>query len=79
MKLGVISDGISRDLAHALDVMDEFDLGYAELQFVWDKEVGDHSADEIARIKALLEDHGKPVSQSKSRGYLLQPLCRKPR
>ena len=62
MKLGVISDGISRDLAHALDVMDEFDLGYAELQFVWDKEVGDHSADEIARIKALLEDHGKPVS-----------------
>ena len=29
MKLGVICDGISRDLRHAVDVMDEFDLEYA--------------------------------------------------
>ncbi|MEM8702614.1 MAG: sugar phosphate isomerase/epimerase family protein [Pseudomonadota bacterium] len=62
MKLGVICDGISRDLAHALTVMDEFGLGYAELQFVGEKEVGDHSSQEIAGIKALLEQHGKPVS-----------------
>ena len=38
MKLGVICDGISRDLAHSVDVMDEFGLEYAELQFV-----GDHA------------------------------------
>ena len=62
MKLGVICDGVSRDLAHTLNVMDEFDLEYAELQFVWDKEVGDHDADEIAGIKALLKGHGTPVS-----------------
>lgn len=62
MKLGVITDGISRDLEHALTVMDEFGLEYAELQFVWDKEVGDHSTEEIGRIKALLEARGKPVS-----------------
>lgn len=62
MKLGVICDGISRDLAHAIDVMDEFGLEYAELQFVGEKEVGDHSAKEIREIKALLEDRGKPVS-----------------
>ncbi|WP_306144631.1 sugar phosphate isomerase/epimerase [Roseibium sp. MMSF_3412] len=62
MKLGVICDGISRDLAHALTVMDEFGLDYAELQFVGEKEVGDHSSQEIAGIKALLEKHGKPVS-----------------
>ena len=62
MKLGVICDGISRDLAHALKVMDEFGLEYAELQFVGEKEVGDHSAAEIAEMKALLEGHGKPVS-----------------
>ena len=62
MKLGVICDGISRDLAHALTVMDEFGLDYAELQFVGEKEVGDHSSQEIAGIKALLEQHGKPVS-----------------
>lgn len=62
MKLGVICDGISRDLAHAVDVMDEFGLTYAELQFVGDKEVGDHSAEEIAEIDALLRGRGKPVS-----------------
>ena len=62
MKLGVICDGISRDLAYALSVMDEFDLEYAELQFVGEKEVGDHSAQEIANIKALLAGRGKPVS-----------------
>ena len=62
MKLGVISDGISRDLAHALSVMDEFGLAYAELQFVGDKEVGDHSAAEIADIKALLSRYNKHVS-----------------
>ena len=42
--------------------MDEFDLTYAELQFVGDKEVGDHSAAEIAEIDQLLRGRGKPVS-----------------
>ncbi len=62
MKLGVICDGISRDLDHALNVMDEFGLEYAELQFVGDKEVGDHSREESLEIKRLLDAHGKPVS-----------------
>ncbi len=62
MKLGVICDGISRDLTHAVKVMDEFDLEFAELQFVGDKEVGDHSKQEIAQIKDLLQGHGKAVS-----------------
>lgn len=62
MKLGIICDGISRDLKHTVDVMDEFGLHYAELQFVGDKEVGDHSAEEIREIDRLLRDRGKPVS-----------------
>ena len=62
MKLGVICDGISRDLAHTVDVMDEFGIDYAELQFVGSKEVGDHTAAEIQEIDALLRDRGKPVS-----------------
>ena len=62
MKLGVICDGISRDLKHAVDVMDEFDLTYAELQFVGDTEVGDHTKAEIAEMDQLLRDRGKPVS-----------------
>ncbi len=62
MKLGVICDGISRDLNHAVSVMDEFGLEYAELQFVGDTEVGDHSKQEVAEIDSLLRDRGKPVS-----------------
>ena len=62
MKLGVICDGISRDLEHAVDVMDEFGLEYAELQFVGDAEVGDHTPAQIADIDRLLRDRGKPVS-----------------
>ncbi|MEM6565192.1 MAG: sugar phosphate isomerase/epimerase family protein [Pseudomonadota bacterium] len=62
MKLGVICDGISRDLNHTVDVMDAFGLEYAELQFVGDTEVGDHSAQEIREIDTLLRDRGKPVS-----------------
>ena len=62
MKLGVICDGISRDLTRAVDVMDVFGLEYAELQFVGEKEVGDHSQEEIQTIDRLLRDRGKPVS-----------------
>ncbi|WP_298837908.1 sugar phosphate isomerase/epimerase [uncultured Roseobacter sp.] len=62
MKLGVICDGISRDLARAVDVMDDFGLTYAELQFVGDTEVGDHSPEQIRQIDTLLRDRGKPVS-----------------
>jgi len=62
MKLGVICDGISRDLSHALSVMQEFGLEYAELQFVGDTEVGDHSKQEINEIKTLLERNNTPVS-----------------
>ncbi len=62
MKLGVITDGISRDLGHALAVMDEFGLEYAELQFLWDKEVGDLDAEERKRALELVGKHRKKVS-----------------
>ncbi|MBT8413465.1 MAG: sugar phosphate isomerase/epimerase [Boseongicola sp.] len=62
MKLGVICDGISRDLRKAISVMDEFDLEYAELQFVGETEVGDHSPAEVKEMDRLLRDRGKPVS-----------------
>lgn len=61
MKLGVICDGISRDLAHTLDVMAEFGIAYAELQFVWDAEVGDHSPQQVREIDAMLRARGVPV------------------
>ena len=57
MKLGVITDGISTDLEHALKVMNETGLEYAELQFVWDKEIGDQTEEEIQKIKELLAQY----------------------
>lgn len=61
MKLGVITDGISRDFGHALKVAREFGLDYAELQYIWDKEIGDHDKREMAKIKSLLNDYGMKV------------------
>jgi len=62
MKLGVITDGISRDFSHALEVMAEVGLRHAELQFVWDQEVGDHSDEQIRQIKTLAEEHDVEIS-----------------
>ena len=61
MKLGVITDGISRDLEHTLKVMSETGLEYAELQFVWDKEIGDQTPEEIQKIKALITQYKMKV------------------
>ncbi|MGK0189417.1 MAG: sugar phosphate isomerase/epimerase [Verrucomicrobiales bacterium] len=61
-KLGVITDGISRDFEHALRVLTEAGLNYAELQFLWDKEVGDLNDDEMAKAKALVDKYGVEVS-----------------
>ena len=61
-KLGVITDGISRDFEHALKVMTAAGLEYAELQFLWDKEVGDLTNDELARTQSLVEAYQVKVS-----------------
>lgn len=62
MELGVITDGISRDFEHALKVLTSADLNRAELQFVWDSEVGDHTDEEIERIGALAMQYGVQIS-----------------
>ena len=62
MKLGVIADGISRDFEHALKVMTEAGLEYAELQFLWDKEIGDQTPEEIQKVKELITQYEVKVS-----------------
>lgn len=62
MELGVITDGISRDLEHALTVMDEFQLNHAELQFIGEKEVGDLDRAERASALESIKRHEKKVS-----------------
>ena len=60
-ELGVITDGISREFEHALDVMSEVGLHQAELQFLWDKEVGDLDDAEIGRVQDLIRSRGMQV------------------
>jgi len=61
-KLGVITDGISTDFEHALKVMSENNLNQAELQYLWDKEVGDLSKSEIEKAEELLKTYNMEVS-----------------
>jgi sugar phosphate isomerase/epimerase len=59
---GVITDGISMDLEDAFKVLVEAGLRHAELQFLWGKEAGDQTAEEIRRIKQLKESYGMQIS-----------------
>lgn len=61
-KLGVITDGISTDFEHALQVMNKNNLNQAELQFLWDKEVGDLDKSEIQKAENLLKQYDMDVS-----------------
>ena len=61
-KLGLITDGVSREFEHALTVMNEFGLTQAELQFLWDKEVGDLSDAQLDRAQRLVAAHDVEVS-----------------
>jgi sugar phosphate isomerase/epimerase len=61
-KLGVITDGISREFEQALSVMNETGLEYAELQYLWDKEVGDLNDAEMAKAQSLIKAHEMKVS-----------------
>ncbi len=60
-RLGVITDGISREFEHALNVMQEHGLRHAELQYVWDAEVGDLSDAQIGRVQNLVASYGMEV------------------
>ena len=60
-KLGVITDGISREFEHALEVMAEHGLRYAELQYLWDKEVGDLDDAQMGRVQDLARQYRMEV------------------
>ena len=78
MKTGVITDGISRDFEHALNVMDEFGLQFAELQFVWDKEVGFLEDAEVQKVNELLDLHQIKVSNICHHIFAGMPMTTKP-
>lgn len=61
-KLGTITDGISRNFEYALDTMVETGLEYVELQYLWEKQVGDLTDADIERVKGLIEERDLKVS-----------------
>lgn len=61
MKLAVITDEISMDLAHSLDVMKEYGASGAELRSIWDKNIADISDDEAETARGILRDKGIEV------------------
>ena len=61
-KLGTITDGISRDFEYALDTMVEIGLEYVELQYLWEKQVGDLTDADIERVKKLIDNRDLKVS-----------------
>ncbi|MEN6371086.1 MAG: sugar phosphate isomerase/epimerase family protein [Armatimonadota bacterium] len=62
MKLSVITDEISMDFAHALDVMRKYNANGAELRSLWGKSVVDMDDDDINEALAILHDKGAVVS-----------------
>jgi L-ribulose-5-phosphate 3-epimerase len=55
-KLSVLTDEISQDLEHAMDVASrEFGLGYVELRAAWGKNVMAWDAKDVAEARGLLE------------------------
>ena len=61
-KLGVITDGISRDFEYALDTMVRTGLEYVELQYLWEKQVGELADADVEQVKNLIEARNLKVS-----------------
>jgi len=58
-KLSVITDEISQDLGHALEIASkEFGLPYVELRTMWNKNVINLDEKETAEVRRLLEKYG---------------------
>ena len=58
MQLAAITDEISQDFEHALDVMLEYGATGAELRGLWGTNIADLSDAQVARAKAALKDRG---------------------
>ncbi|HEY6129169.1 MAG TPA: sugar phosphate isomerase/epimerase family protein [Candidatus Acidoferrum sp.] len=62
-KLSVISDEISQDFGHALEVASlEFGLGFVELRGLWNKNIVSLDEREVAEAKSLLAKYGLQVT-----------------
>ena len=58
MKLSVITDEISQDFEHALDVMAEYGVTGAELRGLWSVNIADLSANDVILGETLARRPG---------------------
>ena len=68
-KLGVMTDEISQDFAHAVEVCQEYQLQTVEIRSVWDKPPHQLSDDEVKEIARVLAPTGMTVSNIASPFY----------
>jgi len=61
LKLGIITDGISQDPDVALRFCAEEGIPYADFQFVWNTEIGDHTDEQVGELKRLTRKYGIKV------------------
>jgi sugar phosphate isomerase/epimerase len=61
MKLAAITDEISQDFAHALDVLLEYNITTAELRGLWDTNIADLTDAQVQRAKTELKSRGFKV------------------
>ena len=62
-KLSVITDEITQDLGHALEIASrEFGLGYVELRTLWDKNIINLDEKEIGEVRRLLKKYELQVT-----------------
>jgi len=57
LKVGVISDEISRDFEKALRFLQSYGLRYVEIRYVWDTYITDADSATIAKVRSLLEKY----------------------
>lgn len=60
--LSAFGDEIAQDFDTQLEVLNKEDVHYVELRGAWGKNVADFDANDLARIKSALKDHGIKVS-----------------
>ena len=58
MKAGILTSGVDQDLELALKRISADGFRYAEIQYAWEREDGDRTNGQEARVQALLKQYG---------------------
>ena len=72
--LGVMTDEVSQDFAHALDVIEELGVHTIELGFMWDKNICDLDSHELTQVLRMVRRRGFVVCNIASLFLLHCPI-----